>query len=86
MKIALAFLACWVVSGMCAAGWTNAYFQRRFEICDPLKGRLELSTNLGLGLLAGPIALVASAAFTGVGAYGWSLSRYAGCTNVTKAG
>lgn len=68
--IVTAIVVIWVVCGLIAAGFQNAYYQRRWPY---LPRENELWTALGLGIVFGPIALYVNS--RDYSDYGWSL-RY----------
>lgn len=60
----------WVICGLLAAGGENAYFARKWDLCN---GKEDLGNSLIRGLLLGPISLIVSVFSTGFFEYGWSL-------------
>lgn len=69
MKVIIV-LSLWIVCGIINAGFTNAYFARKYDLCN---GRSELSFSIGLGLISGPVGLIVVPILSGFGEYGWSL-------------
>ena len=66
--------ALWISAGLIGAGWSNAYFQRKFVLlCE---GRSDLARSL-VFVPTGPINMFVAFFFTGFGQYGWSLSTHA---------
>lgn len=68
----------WLISGLLSAGFINAHFQYEclhtwVNTCDARQSREDLGFSVGLGLLGGPMALVASTIVTGFYTDGWSL-------------
>lgn len=76
MLVTVAILG-WLSCGVIAAGFDNAYFQRKWPICN---GREDLGKAL-IVIPLGTMALVVTFFITGMGKYGWSLSATAneGC-------
>jgi len=64
----------WIFCGILGAGFQNAYFQLKFELCE---GRRELGNALAMNVVIGPIGLFTSYLISGFGEYGWSLSTHA---------
>lgn len=65
------WLALWVACGVVAAGFDNAYFQRKYpSLCN---GRQDLGESMWL-TIGGPLSLLTAFLNTGFGEYGWSLS------------
>lgn len=72
MSIVL-FGAAWIACGLIAAGWDNAYFQRKYPT---IREPEDWGRAIGMGVFAGPIVLIAGAIFFQFGShYGWSLRR-----------
>ena len=64
------FLALWMALGLLGAGWTNAYFGRKFDsVAEP---REDIAFALMFAFL-GPICAFVAFFLSGFGQYGWSL-------------
>lgn len=65
----------WIACGLLAAGFMNAHFRAEYPTLNSRRERRgDLGMSLGLGLTAGPIALLVSVFVTGFCMDGWSLS------------
>lgn len=61
----------WLACGVIGAGFSNAFFQRKYS--NQCHGREELGHSLVMSI-GGPINLFVVFLVTGFGEYGWSLS------------
>lgn len=69
----LMLIAAWIVSGVIGAGFSYAYFQGQFNYPDLAaeSRREDAGSSLFMGLIFGPMFLVAAFFLSGFGKYGW---------------
>lgn len=65
-----AIITFWLICAVASAGFSNAYFARKYDLCQ---ARSDLGFAIGYSLVGGPVALFVTLMFGGFGEYGWSL-------------
>lgn len=74
------FAIFWICCGLLAAGFLNKSMDTGYHWSTKEKclkwGASDQSFSIVIGVVGGPITLIASMAFTGFGYNGWSLTRH----------
>lgn len=70
MKYVVIGILLWFALGLVASGFTNAYFQNKYNKCGDIEQH-AFATGFALG---GPFSLFVAFFHSGYGKYGWSLS------------